>query len=239
MRETTQGSGSQREPMARKPVSSRLRLLPTVLTGLYSWGVTVFPVVLSEDSGGISGAFALVAVLALLSSMALPPGRAAMIAALDVFVLGSGLSWWLARNLGVGVPFPLFGSLGWLCYTLAVGAVSMPTAPPEEALPGQNFNPRTLPSRLAAAVLLLSLLGGIALLLVAWQVQRAQVSVLAHVLALCGALLLLRAGASLAVHFQQQGTPIRSDLGLRGAVFPLLCFLVLAMGGTLWLAMAG
>lgn len=219
--------------------SSRLRLLPTVLTGLYSWALTVLPVVASENSLGLSGISALLAVFALLSSLALPPGRPAIFAAVDLFVVASAFAWWTSRDLAVGLPFPIFGSLGWFCYTLAVGALSMPPSLKDGLLGAQQFRPRTPPSRLAAVILLLALAGGVTLLLSAWRVERPHVAVLAQVFALSCALLLLRSGASLAVHFQRRGTQIRSDLGFRRAIFPLICFLSLALAGALGLRMAG
>jgi len=238
-----EGEGQQRgikaDPQRSLLASPRFRLLPTVLAGVYCWALTVVPVALAEGGSGPASLFTALAIFSLVGSIALPPGRFALLAALDGFVLSSGLAWWFSRQLSVSLPFPLFGSLGWLCFTLAVGVLSMPATHEEGVVSRRDLAPRVPPSRLATGALLAALLGAVGLLLFAWEVKRPGVSTLAHALALAAALLLLRGGASLAVYFQQARTPIRSHLSLRGALAPVLCFVAIAACGAAWVLTSG
>lgn len=206
--------------------SRRSRLVPAVLAGTYSWAVTVLPAASSPGASLLSSVAAGVGLLALLVSPMLPQGRWSMITALDLFVGASILSWWGARNAEFALPFGVFGSFGWLAYTLALGALSTPPRLPEATDPGPELHPRTPPSKAAVVVLGVVVLSSLALLAAAWRVERPGLAVLAHIIALSVILLSLRTAALMAVHFQVRGTRIAAPLRLKNAWLPLILFFV-------------
>lgn len=207
----------------------RLRLLATVITGTYSWALTVLPLLAAHGIATAPGVTGAMALLALLVSPLVPPGRWALVFALDLFVGLSFLSWWTGSHQFVEPPFAVFGSFGWLAYTLALGALSTPERAEQARDPGPALEPRTKPSRLSAAVLGLVVLGVLVILGAAWKIERPGVSVLGHVVALCTVLLLLRSGAQISTYVQVAGTKLGRPLSLRGAVVPLLSLAL--MGG--------
>lgn len=216
----------------------RSRLFAAVITGTYAWALTVLAPLSVHGAASPAGVTAGLALLSLLLSPLVPPGRWALVFALDLFVGLSFVSWWVGSHQLVEPPFAVFGSFGWLAYTLALGALSTPERVDAASDPGPALEPRTRPSRLSAAVLALVVLGVLVILGAAWQVERPGVSVLAHVVALCTVLLVLRSGAHLSTYVQVAGTKLGRPLSLRGAVVPLLS-LALIGGVAVVLALSG
>jgi hypothetical protein len=212
-------------------------MLAAVVTGVYSWGLTVLPPLSATGPGSLAGVAAGCAIVSLLVSPLLPPGRIALAASLDFFVGFCILSWWAGRHHPIEPPFAIFGSFGWLAYTLALGALSTPHEPESEASPGAHLSPRTPPSKLSAAALALALLGSLVLLGSAWKIERPAISVLAHVFALATVLILLRSGAHMATYLQVRGTKLVKPSRLRPALWPLfwLTLLLLGAGAALFL----
>jgi hypothetical protein len=218
-----------------RTAGSRSRLIAAVITGTYSWALTVLPPAVSGSSSfSLAAVAAAIAILSLLSAPLLPPGRPALIAALDVFVGFCILSWWAGRPNGINPPFAVFGSFGWLAYTLALGSLSTPGQEATAADPGPHLDPRTPPSRLAAGALLLVLLASLALLGAAWKVERPAVSVLAHVFALSAVLVLLRSGALLSTFLQVRGTKLARAPRLARAAWPLFGLFALLAVAAAW-----
>lgn len=207
----------------------RTRLFPAVFAGTYSWVLTVLPAVVAAGWTSLSALGGAIALLSLLISPLLTRGRFALLTALDLFVGGSILAWWGVRDLDITLPFGVFGSLGWLAYTFALGALSTPAKLQEVGDPGPELHPRIPPSRAAAAVLITVFASCLIVLASAWQVERPSLGVLAHIVALGVILLSLRTGAHLAVFFQVRGSRIGAPLGMRRALIPLT--LLLGSGG--------
>lgn len=200
-----------------------LRMLAVLFAGIYSWVLTVFPTVPSDGSEPGSAVAAWAALLVLVASPLLPPGRWAVIAALDVFLGLCILSWWLEGYLELRGVSLVFGSLGWLAYALALGSLSTPSSgPPLPSSAGPILAPRSAPRHLPLVVLLVTVGGAVTLLVAAWTVERETVAVLAHIIALSSALLLLRGGAQLSGHLHTLGTRLQRRLRMRSAVLPLL-----------------
>lgn len=216
----------------------RSRLLATIITGTYSWALTVLPPLSVHGGVSATGVTAVLALASLLLSPLAPPGRWALLLALDLFVGFSFLSWLLGSDQLVDPPFAVFGTFGWLAYTLALGALSTPEEAREVLDPGPVLPPRTPPSRLSAAVLGLVVLGVLVILGAAWQIERPAVSVLGHVVALATVLLALRSGAQVSTYVQVAGTKLVRPLSLRAATFPLLSLALLA-GVAVALALSG
>jgi len=157
-----------------------------------------------------------------------------MLAALDGFVGACVLAWWAARNTQIDPPSAVFGSFGWLAYTLALGALSTPVEHAKVPLIARDLEPRTRPSRSAILALLVSLLMALFLLGRAWTVERPAQLVLAHVLVLAAALLVLRSGAGLATYLQVRDTKMAASPQLKTAIIPLMFFFSLVAAGLFW-----
>ncbi len=212
----------------------RTRLLPAVLAGTYSWVLTVLPAVAAAGWTSLSALGGGIALLSLFVSPLLTRGRFAMLTALDLFVGGSILAWWGVRDLELSLPFGVFGALGWLAYTFALGALSTPAKLQELNDPGPELHPRVPPSRAAAAILVAVFASCLIVLASAWRVDRPSLGVLAHIVALGVILLSLRTGAHLAVYFQLQGSRIGAPLGLRRALLPLTLLLCSGLLALYW-----
>jgi hypothetical protein len=169
-----------------------------------------------------------------LISPVLTRGRFAMLTALDLFVGGSLLAWWGARDLDLSLPFGVFGSLGWLAYTFALGALSTPAKAQIAGDPGPELHPRIPPSRIAATILIAVFASCLVIMAAAWRVQRPSLGVLAHIVALGVILLSLRTGAHLAVFFQVRGSRIVAPVGIRRALLPLALFMGVGSMALYW-----
>lgn len=223
-------------PKVRKSKKSqRLRMLAVVLTGGYSWALTVLPPLGAAGLGSFAGAFAFLALGSLLASPFLPPGRPALTAALDLFLGFCAVSWFLGRNQLIEPPLAVFGSFGWLAYTFALGSLSTPSdTEGTDGAPGSHLDPRAKPSRLSAAVLIGCLLAALVLLGAAWKVDRPALAVLSHVFALVVVLLLLRSGAHLSTYLQVRRTKLAISPRLGPAGWPLILLAFLLVVGVLW-----
>jgi hypothetical protein len=206
----------------------RSRILAAVITGTYSWALTVLPPLSVHGSASVPGALAGLALLSLLLSPLVGPGPWTLVFALDLFVGFSIASWLTGSHQPMEPPFAVFGSFGWLAYTLALGALSTPDAADRPADPGPLLPPRTRPRRLSALVLGVVVALVLVILGAAWQVERPAVAVLSHVVALATVLLALRSGAQLATYVQVGGTKLARPLSLRAAIAPLLGLALLA-----------
>lgn len=209
-------------------------MISVVLTGTYSWALTVLPPVAEAGPLSPTGVCAGLAIVSLLASPLLPPGRWALVASLDVFVGACLLAWFFSMNSAVEPPFAVFGSFGWLAYTLALGSLSTPPRAAEPPASGPVLEPRTKPSRLSAVALAVCV--GLSFLLMgaAWKVERPAVAVLAQVFALTAVLVLLRSGAHLSTYLQVRGTKLSTAPRVRAGVWWLLILALLGVGGALW-----
>jgi hypothetical protein len=229
-------------------------MLVVVISGVYSWGLTVLPQVATTGPASPTGLFARLAIVALLAAPVLPPGRIALTAALDVFLGACILAWFFGRDHPMDPPLAVFGSFGWLSYTLALGSLSTPLESdternpaarnpaarnPAELNPGPHLDPRTRPSRLSAAVLLACLLACLAVIGAAWTVKRPAVAVLAHVFALSTVLVILRSSAHLATYLQVRTTKLKVRPRLGPAAWPLVALAVLAAAAVVWAFLSG
>lgn len=214
-------------------------MLVVVISGLYSWGLTVLPQVVTTGAASPTGVFAAVGLIALLVAPMLPPGRFALRAALDVFVGGCLLAWFFGRDQPMDPPLAVFGSFGWLAYTLALGSLSTPSDSEVEPDPGPRLDPRTRPSRLSAAVLLVCLVASLALIGAAWTVERPAVAVLSHVFALAVVIVVLRSSAHLATYLQVRSTKLKVRPRLAPAVWPLVALVVLSAVAAAWAFLSG
>ncbi|GEM_PF-2553747 len=207
---------------------------PVLLTGLYAWTFTVFPLLGAQPDTFWSKLLGVSGALALLSSPWVPRGRWFAFAAIDLFVGTSLLVWWLNRDFPSESPFAHLGALGWLAYSLALGSLSSGTKPHEGVMVHDALRPRVSPSRLSVLVLVLVTFCSLFLLMQAWAVDRPKISVLAHLLALATSLLLLQSGASLATYLQVERTNLAAPLRLTPALIPLAFTFALALGGLFW-----
>ncbi len=225
-----EGEGGEVREAALEGRSSlrRSRLLAALIAGTYSWALTVLPALSVHGAISFAGLFALFSIVSLLASPLLPPGRWALLFALDLFVGFSILSWLSGSHQLIDPPFAIFGTFGWLAYTLAVGALSTPEQSEDSPDPGPQLDPRTRPSRLSAFILVLVVVLVLGVLGAAWEIRRPAVAVLGHVLALAVVLLALRAGAGLSTYVQVVGTKLARPLSFRSAVLPFLTLLLLA-----------
>ncbi len=215
----------------------RFRMLAVVLTGLYSWMLTILPAITIAGSVTWVGISGWLALLTLVAAPLLPTARLSIVFSLDVFLSMCVISWWCGRDLEGGAPFGVFGSFGWLAYILALGALSTPSNQLETSAGGADLEPRATPRYLPFLALLACVVGALVLLSAAWSVERRAVAVLAHVVALSAALFALRAGAHLSGYLQTSGTRLERPLRLRDGNFALvLCGLLLALG--VWLVIS-
>jgi hypothetical protein len=196
-------------PQARvSPFDLVARRAYMVLPGLYAWGTTV------ATPAGAAGASlwvrtsALVALVALLVGPFLIPERARLGRAIGVhgFVGFCLLTWVLLGGaLSVQRLDPLralLGALGWMLFAFGWGSVRELGHVPEEdphALPGPPLSRRGRLPPLATALFALALLGALAPMLAAWRVARPTHALMAHSVAMLCAILVLSAGARLAV----------------------------------------
>lgn len=233
--EKESGEGGRSRPDLDEGISlRRSRLLAAVVAGTYSWGLTVLPPLAVHGAVSFTGLFALAALSSLIVSPLLPPGRWALVFALDLFVGFSMLSWLTGSHQLIDPPFAVFGTFGWLAYTLALGALSTPERSEEEPNPGPRLDPRTRPSRLSALILSLVVVAALVVLGAAWRIQRPAVAVFGHVVALAIVLVALRAGAGLSTYVQVAGTKLARPLSFRSAVFPFFTLLILAGLTLVW-----
>lgn len=218
------------EPAHKAINPRRIRLLAVLLTGAYAWSLTVLPLLGEVGDAPLVAVFGWAAIATLLVSPILPPGKWSMFAALDGFVGASVLAWWAGRHTQIEPPSAVFGSLGWLAYTLALGALSTPVEEAKTHRMGLPLEPRNPPSRSALLALLASVLLALLLLGRAWIVERPAQLVLAHILALGAALLVLRSGAGLATHLQAKDTNMAASPSVKRALVPLFLFFSLVVG---------
>ncbi len=225
--ERDDGDGRTLDAPERASSPRRSRLLAAVIAGTYSWGLTVLPPVAIQGVVSFSGLFAALAILSLFFSPLAPPGRWALLLSLDLFLGFSVIAWLLTSQQPIDPPLAVFGTFGWLAYTLALGALSTPEQSDAEPDPGPKLDPRTRPSRLSALILAIVGVSALVVLGAAWNIQRPAAATLGHVVALAVVLFALRAGAGLSTYVQVVGTKLARPLSFRPAALPFLALLLL------------
>jgi hypothetical protein len=181
------------------PRRSALRMAPVVVTGAYAWSVSVFP--LAEQQGWMSSAgwAALGALLSLGLSLLAPSKILSLVCALHGFLLGCMLCFWWSSGALALTSWAKYGALGWLSYTIALGALSTPQpSPNQQASMDSSYLPRVKPNRGAAAAVLFAVLGSLWLASRAFELERPELAILAQLCALLIGVVLLRGAVRLA-----------------------------------------
>jgi hypothetical protein len=228
-----------REPRPRSFLADVSRVVP----GLYGWLATVLTPCLQRGASLTARAFAGLALVALLGSLAVP-GRPRLSRLLGVYgFVACSFGAWAAlgarlRSDQLDAVRGALGALGFLLHALAWGAPPRDPDPASDNLvPGTPLQPRHRPVRLGAIVLGIGIAVGLAPMALAFAVEPPAVSLLAHALALGCGLLVIGASAEVALRV---GKPHRfSSFRTRAtrAVWALGA-LVAAVGlGLVWLAL--
>lgn len=185
--------------------SERFRLTLTVCAGLYTWSVSVLPLLNHRELLTWPTLCGICAVLALLSAPLLPSRRLALCFVLHVFLAGCLLCWWGTAQRSTAHSWSSYAALGWIVYTLALGSLTTP-APTVRAVASQlrTFRPRVRPSKSAALSLGFGLVSTVGLSVYSFQVEGPQLAMLAHLGSLAVGLILLQQSVLLAEYFQQK-----------------------------------
>jgi hypothetical protein len=219
----------------------RLRVL---LPGLYAWAATVLSTVLAPGAPVAARLGAGLAVLGLASGSLLLPSRPSLGRSLSLYLfVGASLGTWVAAGslLSVDRLDPLraaLGALGWLLFALSWGTPRVASSVPEDdphALPGAPLPARGSLPRGAVPILVLSLAGAAASLLLAWRVDRPRQALLAHAVAILVAVYLVNTGALLAVRRGRWKPLAPASRRLAYALVPLLAVAVLVLVGLIGL----
>jgi hypothetical protein len=208
-----------------------------LLPGVYAWGATVaWPAWSVRGASPVARFAALGALLALLTGPLL--GRKRLVLGRAIGVLGFvGLAAAAWGALGAELRTHLdpvraaLGALGWGLFALGWGTFPGRTRLPEDdphAVVTARLPPRArLPATTSVAFGAL-LAAGLALPLLAWRVERAGVSLLAHAVALAGSVALLSVGTRVLL------APPASPHGQRPRLWLLLLVFWLCLGAAAW-----
>ena len=218
--------------------SINVRLMPVVVAGGYAWFVSVFPIVQQAGLWSVSGLSGLGAALCLVLAPFGPTRAVALFLSLHGFLAACLCSWLTAQDVALPPGWQLYGALGWLGYTIALGVLSTPDRAfmaPSEA--SGLFVPRVRPSLVAATVFLLSVVSTLGLLILALRIERPALSILAQLSALFVGLLVLQGAVHLSHYFQRRGSQKVFSPHVGGAVWFLLVLAFVLGGGLLggWL----
>lgn len=215
-----------------------------VVPGLYAWLATVLTPALQGGARLPAKGAAVLALLALLGSLLLSRRRPRWARVLGVygFIGCCFLAWTslgpLLRSDQLDAVRGALGSVGFLLHALAWGAFPKDAeGAADNLVQGLPLQPRSQPAGLGAAVLAVGVAAGLAPTALAFTVEKASTSLLAHALALGCALLIIGVSTDVALRV---GKP-HQFLGWRArasrAAWPL-AGLGLAVGvGLIWLAL--
>jgi hypothetical protein len=211
-----------------------------LLPGLYAWVTTVAYPTTARGAPDSARVTAFVALLALLAGPILVLDRPALgrILGIHAFVGFSLVTWVLLGALiGVDRLEPVrsaLGGVGWTLFALGWGTVRRAGSVPEEdphVLLGPPLVARSRLPRSALIVLVVSLVGTLLPLSLAWRVVRPEHALLAHAAALLAALAILNSGANVGLRLGQARSSGSSRQRLAAATRPLgLLLLMLALG---------
>jgi hypothetical protein len=213
------------------PLAERTRVL---LPGLYAWLLTVGLPVLARGVRSGPRLAAAGALLALVLSLLVVGRRLALARLLGIygFVFASALTWAL---LGSDLsPVHLdrirtaLGMLGWVLYAFGWGRVHAPPADRHaHVASGALLVPRSRLHPRATTIVAFAVVAALVLEGLAFRVDRAEHSVLAHAVAVACALLVLGTASRVALaqgtrHELASGTARLNAVALRGAALALL-----------------
>ena len=215
-----------------------------LVPGLYAWATTVAAPAFSDRGSLASRLAAGAAAGALLVGPLLVQHHPRAGRAVGILVFGAlcVASWALGgRALGVTEVDPIraaLGALGWALFAFGWGAVRLPMPVSdqdvESSADGRPLLPRGALPPAARLIFAVSLIGGVAPMLVAWRVARPEQGLLGHAVATLCAIAMVTAGAHIALERPAR----RVFLGPRNRVVraarPLVLVMLLVAVGVLW-----
>jgi hypothetical protein len=212
------------------------------LPGLYAWVTTVaHPVAAHRGLAARVAAYA--ALLALLLGTGLLSRRPRAARALGVLAfVGLCVITWLLLGQGVDSQqlSPIragCGAVGWALYAFGWGSVwpaAMQLGTGDQPADEAPLAPRSRLPRGAGLILLLAVAAALGPWLWAWTVVRPDHAVLAHAVALLGALALLSAAARVALERDSPRGVAAPQTRLRAAAGPLSALALVLVAGLLW-----
>jgi hypothetical protein len=216
---------------------------PMVVPGLYAWLATVASPSIKSDAPSGARLLALGALASLLFGPLIGsqrPFAGRLVLALGF--VGLSLATWLVMSdtLTVDRLDPsqaILGGFGWVAFAFSWGSHRRLGVVPEEhpnAIAGERLEARERFPLRSSLLLGMALVGGLAMLALAWAVERPRAGLLAHATALGGAILLLTAGASLAVRPEVGALRPPPDYRLARAARPLAFLAVVLFAGVVW-----
>jgi hypothetical protein len=230
------------DPLAADDVVS---LRTVLLPGVYAWATTVALPAWSSDVGaarvGALGALVLLLLGPALARRNLVLGRA--LGVLGFVGLSAGTWGALGSALALANLDLVRGALGaiaWGFFALGWGSLRPRERIPERdprALPGEPLRPKTALSRATGVAFGVCLFGGLLLPLLAWRVRENGVALLAHAVALAGAIAVINVGSRLVLARYEGGEP--RAMPVRNApprLFVVLFAAWLALGAGVWLS---
>jgi hypothetical protein len=229
-------------PADSAPFAERARVL---VPGLYAWLLTVAHPAAQRDAPFAARITAFAALVALAVAPIFVRDRIALARAFGIyaFVGLSVLSWALLESQ-IAVERmdrlrAVVGALGWLVYAFGWGRVRTRGVPEDDphVVLGAKLVPRARLPRAAVPVAVFAVAAALAIEALAFRVDRREPAVFAHAVAIALALLVLGAGARIAL---AQGTRIDLSSGttrLNVAAVPGALLAVLLGVGLIWVAL--
>lgn len=218
--------------------------LNVLLPGLYAWAATLAFPALGSHAPGSARALAALALVMLLAGLFCVPTRPLLGRALGIqgFVLSSALGWILLERAGISLfghtVEAAVGALGWMLFAFGWGDLRERQEVPERdprVLPGPALFPRAVLSRSVEAVLGIAVLGALLLGVLAWGVARPTHALWAHAAALLLGLLLVGAGARVALERTARRFPASSERLNTASSSLAVLLITLGLGALYWM----
>ena len=235
-------------PSATRDTATSSRRSPerarVLAPGLYAWLLTV---IYPAAQPGVPLAARVVAVLAvgaLIAGVFLESDRPKLgrLLGIHAFVGSSLFTWFLAGPaIAVGNVDPVrsaLGVLGWVIYAFGWGRSRGPRVPEDapNVLTGAPLVPRARLSKAGAPVVVIAVIAALALEGLAFRVDRSEHALFAHTAATAAALLVLGAGARIALTLGARRELPSAAVRLNAMAPPLAALAVLLGLGLVWAA---
>lgn len=214
--------------------------------GLYAWLLTVAQPATSAGVGAPARVLSLLSLVCLVLGPLFSFERPALSRAVGIygFVAFSTLTWWqLGSVIAPDRLDPVraaLGAAGWLLYAFGWGRMRGRGHVPEDdpnVLEGAPLEARTRLPRAAWVVAIVSGVGGLLPVALAYRVERPDHAILAHALSLAAGAAVLSAGANLALNFGRPRAPRSPTSRLNSAAGALAALAVLAVAGLVWMSL--
>jgi hypothetical protein len=214
-----------------------------LLPGVYAWLTTVAVPVAQHSASGLSRVLAVLALVALISSVVLLQKRALLGRVLGIYAfVGLSVLCWTSLGSLIAVERldPARGALGtagWVMFAFGWGSLRVRHNVPERdpnALAGAPLTARRAVPWSTPVVLGLSVIGALVLLVLAWRMSAESRALLGQAAAVSAALCILAGGASVCIMLGESRVfPAPSERWARAAA-PLAALVVILGLGFVW-----